>query len=638
MIKKRKKIIIIIFIIIVVIISLFVFREKDTKEYDTAKVVLGDLEQTVSEVGTVKAAREIDLSFLQAGKVAKILVKIGDIIKQDQILAELDYGSLSIKQEEAQASLEVAKANLNKLLAGATTHEIAVSQASVDQARTSYLAALDELEKTNETAVEDIKQAQKDLADLESDSEDNITPKEQAVTTAQINLDNTKATYRQAVDNKKAILITIIDDKLAVAKNALDNIDRVLNDNDAKSSFSIKNTSYKELTESSYDRGVLFLAQADASLLEMKNNQNDTTINKAVNDAISCLNLVFESLDYCYSALENSSTSNTFTQADLSTHKINISAQLTVVNTAISAVQTADQNLSDAELNYYTKVAEAEDDLAQAEVNLNDAIKDATNNLASVTLLSEQSIIAAQSKRDTTLEAWELAKAQLAQTKSPARIQDITLSQAQVKQAEASLNLIKKQIEDSIIKAPIDGTIVKIEYEVGEQISATKPAISILGENDFEIEIDISEADIAKVNINNPVIITLDAFGEDKEFTGNVYFIEPAETIIQDVIYYKVKIRFTNLDDANRQGLNIKSGMTANAVITTAKKKNILVMPSRAVIQKNGGGKIVRVLKGSEIEERTVELGLKGDGGMVEVLSGVSEGEDVVTFVKDSEN
>ena len=206
------------------------------------------------------------------------------------------------------------------------------------------------------------------------------------------------------------------------------------------------------------------------------------------------------------------------------------------------------------------------------------------------------------------------------------------------------MDSVANQIENSIIKAPISGTITKVEYEIGEQTIAGKLVVSMLGENNFEIEVDISEADIAKIRINNPAEITLDAFGEDIEFVGKVYFIEPAETVIQDVIYYKVKVAFIEKEEQNTNMSGIKSGMTANVMITTAEKDNILIIPNRAIVEKNGSGKIVRVLRQGEIQEASVQIGLRGDEGKVEVLSfgkaqdgsEVKAGDEVVTFIKEN--
>jgi len=630
---KKTKISLIILAVIAALSVFFIVGKKEKVEYTTAAVEKGRLTQTVSEVGTVKVSQKIELSFLQSGKIGKILVSIGDKVKQDQVLAELDYSSFSIKAQEAQANLDVANANLNKLLAGATVREIAVSQAQVDQAKATYLANLAELDKIEKTTAEDISQAEKSLADLESNQVDDITSYEQAVTLAETDLTNTKSTYEQSINNKRSVALTTIDNKLVIANTALDNINTILNDSDAEEPLKAKNKSYLPSTESSYVGGLELLAAANSSLVTAKQAQTNTVVIAASLDCLIALNKIFEALDYCYKALEDSVVSSAFTQTELDAYKTSISTQITAISTAISAVQTAQHNLEDAVLTYQTKVAEVEDDLAKAKVDLANAIKSAKNFLASVRLAGEQKVAAAQSKVDTSQEAWQVAKAQLENLKSPARIQDVSLYQAQVKQAEAAFDLTEKQIEDSIIKAPIDGTVVRIEYELGEQVTAAKPAIAILGENNFEIEVDISEADIAKIREDNPAEITLDAFGDEVEYPGKVYSIEPAETIIQDVTYYKVKVQFTEEDEGKMA--SIKSGMTANIIITTAFKDKVLIMSSRAVVEKNGGDKYVRVLVGKKVIEAPIEIGLRGDEGMVEVLSGVKEGDEVITFIKD---
>jgi HlyD family secretion protein len=207
------------------------------------------------------------------------------------------------------------------------------------------------------------------------------------------------------------------------------------------------------------------------------------------------------------------------------------------------------------------------------------------------------------------------------------------LYKARLKQAQSSLDLINKKIEDSAIKSPIKGKVIEIAYEVGEQVSQTKPAISVLAENNFEIEVDISEADIAKIDLGDFVEITLDAFGEENVFEGAVSFIEPAETIIQDVIYYKAVIIFDK--EKNPWKIReIKSGMTANVMITTDKRQNVLVVPSRAIVERDGK-KIVRVMVGKKVEEVEVQTGLRGDGGYIEILDNIKEGDLVATFVKE---
>jgi multidrug efflux pump subunit AcrA (membrane-fusion protein) len=81
--------------------------------------------------------------------------------------------------------------------------------------------------------------------------------------------------------------------------------------------------------------------------------------------------------------------------------------------------------------------------------------------------------------------------------------------------------------------------------------------------------------------------------------------------------------------------INIKPGMTANMSILTAEKAGVLVVPVRAVIG-FGTERKIRILTDKvkkTFQEGSVTVGLEGDGGLIEVVSGVNEGQEVVTFV-----
>ncbi|MDP2736552.1 MAG: efflux RND transporter periplasmic adaptor subunit [bacterium] len=565
----------------------FILNKKPKIEYTTAKVERGSLIQTVSETGMVKANKEMNLNFTINGKILNIFANVGDKVKKNQILAELDSSDLLLKEKEAAANLQVARANLAKLLAGATSHELAVSQAGVDQAKTAYVSALNESEKITNTVNEGLAQAEKSLNDLSLTSGLTIT------------------SYQQAVKNYKSVALTTVEAKISITTNALDNINTILNDNDAKYFLGAGNVSLIDTTKNNY-------SQANTALTQAKASQAGSNINQALTDTLSALNKTFTALNNCYNLLEVSMVGSNFTQTNLDTYKTTISTQQTNVTSGITSVQTAQNNLNDS-IN-----------------NLNNAILAAKNALATAEVTGAQQSAAAQAKVDANYRAWLVAEAQLNQLKAGTRSQDISLSQAQVNQAQASLDLVRNQINNNILKAPLDGTITKKNYEAGEQFSSAKPVFSLLGMNNFEIEVDVSEADITKIALNDQAEITLDAFGEDIKFTGQVSFIEPAETVIQDVIYYKVKINFDGKDK------DVKSGMTANANITTAKKDDVLIAPSRAVIEKNGSGKFARVLVLEEVKEMPITIGLRGDNGLVEVLSGLNQGDQVVTYIQNS--
>ena len=141
---------------------------------------------------------------------------------------------------------------------------------------------------------------------------------------------------------------------------------------------------------------------------------------------------------------------------------------------------------------------------------------------------------------------------------------------------------------------------------------------------------------LAKIKSGDTARITLDAYGDEEEFNASVISIEPAETLVEGIPTYKVKLQFDAQDE------RIKSGMTANIDILTAKKEDVVTIPQRAIITK-GGEKLVRIVeelpkeKITNINEVTVKTGLRGSNGRIEITEGVKEGDKVVTSISNED-
>ncbi|OHA71133.1 MAG: hypothetical protein A3H01_00335 [Candidatus Wildermuthbacteria bacterium RIFCSPLOWO2_12_FULL_40_9] len=199
------------------------------------------------------------------------------------------------------------------------------------------------------------------------------------------------------------------------------------------------------------------------------------------------------------------------------------------------------------------------------------------------------------------------------------------LYESQVNEARLRVRLLAEQIEDATLKSPVDGQVARVNKKAGEtaQPADLEPVISVLPLIPFEVETDIYEEDVVKINVGNPVDISLVPF-PDKIFAGMVVAIDPAEKIIDGVIYYEVNIVF--VDDVPQ---NLKPGMTADVNIRTGLREGVIIIPEEALSSDNGK-KTVQVMKNRKIEEREIRVGLEGSDGMVEVLSGLQEGEKVV--------
>lgn len=195
---------------------------------------------------------------------------------------------------------------------------------------------------------------------------------------------------------------------------------------------------------------------------------------------------------------------------------------------------------------------------------------------------------------------------------------------AEIAQAQASVDSIIAKIENAKIVAPISGTITQFDAKVGQLASPSTPLISIMSSGGYEVDSGVSETDIGKISVGNKVTMTLDAF-TNETFTGSVFYIAPAETNTGGVISYQVKISFDRLDP------RLKSGLTANIDIQTKNKDNVLILPQYAILQ-NDQGTFVETLENDKIKQNLVKLGIQDQKGNVEVISGVIEGEQVLNI------
>jgi len=234
--------------------------------------------------------------------------------------------------------------------------------------------------------------------------------------------------------------------------------------------------------------------------------------------------------------------------------------------------------------------------------------------------------ISSVTSADTALKnasaSYNQANNQFLLQKAGSSQESINSMRAKVLGAQATL------AKDSIF-SPIDGTITKAEPNLGEFVSAGQNVFGVINSGQYKIEAFVPEADIAKITLNNSADITLDAYGSNVIFKATVTSIDPAETILEGVPTYKVTLQFDQKDE------RIRSGMTANTDILTHEKNNVLTVPSRGIID-NNGKKSVRVLNkdGKNFTSVDVVTGLKGSEGTTEIISGVVEGQKIVTYVK----
>lgn len=190
-------------------------------------------------------------------------------------------------------------------------------------------------------------------------------------------------------------------------------------------------------------------------------------------------------------------------------------------------------------------------------------------------------------------------------------------------QARERVRTLELQMRENVLTAPISGQVSRLDVRMGEVVTLGQVIARVIKPGVYLLEARVPESDIAKVALGMKASITFDAFDNDDIFEGEVVGIDPAATVVQDVVSYKVQFRLLRDDE------RLKEGMTGNIDVETAKRSGVLWVPYRA-LSKESGKTYAEVRRGPETFERVeVTTGLEGDEGTIEVKSGLQEGDEV---------
>ena len=158
--------------------------------------------------------------------------------------------------------------------------------------------------------------------------------------------------------------------------------------------------------------------------------------------------------------------------------------------------------------------------------------------------------------------------------------QALVTTENTMKAALGALDLSKKSLDDTLIRSPVDGVVVKRSVEVGQTVAASlqSPEIFIIARNlaEMQVETSIDESDVGRIEEGQEATFTVDAF-PNKVFNGKVKQVRKAPVNIQNVVTYTVLITADNPD------LKLLPGMTANARIVVEKKEKTLKVLNSAL-------------------------------------------------------
>jgi multidrug efflux pump subunit AcrA (membrane-fusion protein) len=676
-----KKIIIILLIITVVVGIIVYTRNGEESPYTFEKVQKRNIQQTVSVTGSVEADPKVELQFQQSGQIKEIYVEEGQFVEQGTLLASLDNDDLSIQMKATRSTLAYNQAKLDQAIAGATTEEIKLQEIAVEQAKLDLEnseQSLEDLEDLNDEKINaaelTVSKAEINLEKAENDLEYTKKINEEKIETAELDVNhaeeelinsgtsvtNTESTYEQNLNNAYEDIIPKMDNALLT----LDENIQAINDILGVETSSIVPTTIKlgskdsaglNEAENNYKIAKDSVINAKSVYETWALEKDRESIEEVVNEISESLEITKSALDDTYEVLEKSvTTGETGIASDKKTFMDMIAAEKNSNHTAYSNLRNAYQDIQTAIIsedtnthtaktsentkqNLYEQAVKTLDTIT---INAENDIKNATiivqtrqNELDQAKQSYDESIISTEKQENDLLAQIESkklsiknAEATLEKLIAPPREVDLRSLQANISKSQADIEKASYNYDQTVLKAPVDGFVVRINKDKGENIVASEVFI-IINSPDLLITSNVSETDIAKVKLEDKVTMTFDAFDFSEEFTGQVVEIAPAETVIDGVIYYQVKSSF-ELEN----GKEIRSGMTANLKIITSLKEETLAIPLRAVKYEEQK-RLVQYLEGEEVKDKEIKTGLEGDQ-YVEILEGLEEGEEIITFIK----
>jgi len=216
------------------------------------------------------------------------------------------------------------------------------------------------------------------------------------------------------------------------------------------------------------------------------------------------------------------------------------------------------------------------------------------------------------------------AEAQLAQLRDRPKAEDVAVAQAQLDEAALGLTLAQQSLEDAVLTAPFDGTVLSVFVSAGEWASPGMPAVVLADTDHLILDVTVDEIDVAELAVGQTARLSFEALPK-QEVIGAVVLIAPGSTNVGGAVGYHVEIHFVPGD------LPVRIGMTTNVDIVTRETNDALLVPNRAIEADRSAGRyyVTRLDASGGTERVEVSIGLRGDNH-TQIVSGLSEGDTLV--------
>jgi HlyD family secretion protein len=287
------------------------------------------------------------------------------------------------------------------------------------------------------------------------------------------------------------------------------------------------------------------------------------------------------------------------------------------------------------------EIQQAQHNLDEARATLaNDKLTlDRTKELASGGVVSRQQLDDATAKFEADQQRVNSLQRGFELMKIGPRQEEIARAQGALIQAQGQLDYAKSQLDATVIRAPVTGTILDRTAEKGELITAQFASaaaggpqgsvVSLADLNDLQVELDIAQADFARLSPSQKAIVTTDAY-PDKTYDGQIAQISPEANRQKATVQVKVQVLNPGKypDVQLRPEMNATVKFLANETPKTNKGPAGVFVPATAIRDINGAKKVFIAFNGRAVAREVHITSQRADGALVDGLVG---GESVVT-------
>lgn len=287
------------------------------------------------------------------------------------------------------------------------------------------------------------------------------------------------------------------------------------------------------------------------------------------------------------------------------------------------------------------EIQQAQHNLDEARATLvNDKLTlDRTKELAGSGVLSRQQLDDATAKYDSDQQRVNSLQKAFELAKIGPRPEELARARGALMQAQGQLDYAKSQLDATVIRAPVTGTILDRTAEKGELITAQFASaaaggpqgsvVTLADLNDLQVELDIAQADFARLGLNEKAIVTTDTY-PDKQYDGKIAQISPEANRQKATVQVKVQV----LNPGKYPDVQLRPEMNATVrFLASEKPKDTpgpagVFVPSTAIRDRDGT-KIVLIAYNGRAVAREIHLtSQRADGALVDGLVG---GESVIT-------